>query len=76
MVACFICMLKTDFYGAAKYNILSIPLFFGVVVYCFLCFADVIFKKDYIFILEKYMSKKYMYPIYGIIIVVSYAINF
>ena len=71
----FFSILRLDFHEAADHNILSVPLFFSIAGYCFLCLADVIFDKKYIFILESYMAKKYMYPIYFLILIISYVIN-
>jgi len=70
------CILHMDFHGAVRHNILSIPLFFGIIFYCSLCFFDVLFNRDCICILESRISEKYMYPLYFTIITISYIINF
>lgn len=71
----FISILNLDFITAFKYNVLSVPLFISIALY-FICFLiDIIFDKDYIYLIEKQLSKKYMYLIYIIILIFATILN-
>ncbi len=67
--------MKLDFYAAVKYNVLSVPLFLGISVYSILAVIDVVYDKNLIAVVEKQLSKKYMYAVYAVIVVISYTIN-
>lgn len=67
----FLAILSFNFQSAFQQNVLSIPLFFSVLIYTACAIADVIFGKNYIYIIEKQLSKKYMYPLYILILIVS-----
>lgn len=71
----FIAIMKLDFYAAVKYNVLSVPLFLGISVYSILAVIDVVYDKNLIAVVEKQLSKKYMYAVYAVIVVISYTIN-
>lgn len=71
----FICILELDFIKAIEYNVMSIPLFVGIFLYTALVFADIIFSKDYILKLEKILSKKYMFAVYIIVLIISTLLN-
>lgn len=71
----FISILNFDFKTAYEYNVLSIPLFTGIVLYCIFAVLDVLFDKNYIFCIEKQLSKKYMYAIYVAVLIVSTILN-
>lgn len=71
----FICILELDFKKATQYNILSIPLFIGISLYMMLVFVDIIFSKDYVTLLEKILSKKYMLAVYISILIISTFLN-
>lgn len=75
MTRAFISIISFDYISAIKYNVLSIPLFVGIFLYCFILFIDIIFAKDIIKSVEKQLSKKYMYIIYTIILIIGTAIN-
>lgn len=63
----FISILKLDFFAAANYNLLSIPLFFCMVFYCALLIIDILLGREYIIKFEKMLSKKYMFPFYFVL---------
>ena len=71
----FIAVLNLDPVSALQFNVLSIPLFFSIFMYCLLAIIDFIFNKDTIYIIEKQLSKKYMYPIYVIILITVTVLN-
>ena len=71
----FMSILQLDFRSAVKYNILSLPLFIGIGIYCICAILDVIFDKQSIFIIEKFLSRKYMWLIYIIILAVATVSN-
>lgn len=71
----FIAILSLNFESAYQYNVLSIPVFFSIFLYCLLAIIDIIFNKDYIFILENQLSKKYMFPIYTVILFTATILN-
>ena len=71
----FIAILHLDFKLAFHYNVMSIPLFVGISSYCILCFVDIIFNKEYIIKIENQLTKKYMYIIYVIILIVASILN-
>lgn len=60
----FMCILKLDIFGALKYNLMSLPLFICIVVYCILTIYDICFQATVTEKIEKILSKKYMYPLY------------
>lgn len=67
----FISILNLDFKAAYKLNVLSIPLFIGIALYSVISLTDIIFDKNYIFIIEKQLSKKYMFLIYAMILILT-----
>ena len=71
----FISILHFDFKSAFGYNVLSIPLFIGIALYSVFSIIDVFSDKNYIFNLERQLSKKYMYPIYAVILIISTILN-
>lgn len=75
MTRAFASILKMDFLTAVKYNVLSIPLFIFILLYCVLAIIDFLLEKSFIEIIEIQLSKKYMFIIYAILLVGSYIIN-
>ena len=71
----FISILNIDFKTAFEYNVLSIPLFISIVLYFICSLIDVIFDKNYIYVIEKQLSKKYMYLVYIIILIAATILN-
>ncbi len=71
----FLEILRLDFKMAYEYNVLSIPLFFGIAVYCTLTVIDIFFNNDFILKIEKQLSKKYMFLIYAVILIVASILN-
>ena len=72
----FIAILKHDFSSAMDYNILSIPLFLGIVLYICFIVIDILFSKNFTEKLELFMSKKFMFPIYIIVLLFSAIFNY
>lgn len=64
MTSGFMAILRGDFITAFQCNVLSVPLFIGIALYCIFSVTDIVFKKDYIFRIETQLSKKYMFLIY------------
>ncbi len=75
MTRAFISILSLDFISAIKYNVLSIPLFICIVIYCLFLAFDIIFGKQTVNIIEKQLAKKYMYILYFLILISSAVIN-
>ena len=75
MTRAFISILQLDFISAVNYNILSVPLFFGIVTYCIFLLIDILFDRKLVIAAEQFLSKKYMYIIYFCILIISAAIN-
>lgn len=75
MTRAFICILKFDFADALKLNVLSIPLFAGITIYVILLLTDILSGKNYLEIAEKFLSKKYMYPVYITVLCIGYYFN-
>ncbi len=75
MTRAFISILQLDFISAVNYNLLSIRLFIGIVTYCLFLLTDIIFDKKLIVIIEKILSKRYMYIIYFSVLILSAVIS-
>ena len=71
----FISILHLDIKSAFSYNVMSLPLFVCISIYCILCVVDIVFEKKYINKIEKQLSKKYMYIVYVFILLVSAILN-
>ncbi len=71
----FISILQLDFNSAGKYNVLAIPLFVSISVYSICAIVDIIFDKESVFIIEKFLSRKYMYLIYITILIAATIFN-
>ena len=71
----FICILQLDFISAIKYNVLSMPLFLGIVIYFFIFVSDILLSKNNIEKVYIFLSKKYMYIVYLLILVLSAYFN-
>lgn len=71
----FISVLNFDFKSALKYNVLSVPLFICTALYFAFAAADIVFGKNYIYSIEKQLAKKYMFPIYFMILILSAVLN-
>lgn len=71
----FIAILKFDFASAFRYNILSIPIFLGIVIYTVLCITDIVFQKNNIEKVEKVCMKKISIVFFLIVAIVSMIIN-
>lgn len=75
MTRAFISILSFDYISALKYNVLSLPLFICISLYNIILLFDIIFAKNMIKRIEKQLSKKYMYIIYTIVLIVGAVIN-
>lgn len=65
MTRAFISILQLDFISAVNYNLLSIPLFIGIVTYCLFLLTDIIFdKKHYCHYRKNPFKKIYVYYIF------------
>ena len=71
----FISILNLDLKAAFEHNVLSIPLFLSIVLYFIFSLIDFFFDKCYVFIIEKQLSKKYMYLVYTIILIIVTILN-
>lgn len=71
MTRAFICILQLDFITACNYNVFSIPVFTGIGLYCVLLTVDILYGKETTIAFERVLSKKYMYPIYFLLFVIS-----
>ena len=71
----FISILNLDFITAFEYNVLSIPLFVAIFLYCIFSLIDFFLNKDYVYIIEKQLSKKYMYLVYITILIMATVLN-
>ena len=67
MTRAFISILQFNFNDALNYNMMSIPLFLGIVFYNMLLLMDIFFGKEFVTKLEKILAKKYMYTVYFIL---------
>ena len=71
----FISILELDILSAFKYNVLSVPLFIAIAVYSVFALLDIFTNKDFICKIEKFLSRKYMFIIYLIILIISTGLN-
>ena len=71
----FICILELKFLEAIRYNVLSIPLFIGIMLYsAALCF-DIVLGSSHIQKIDRFLSQKPMYGIYFLILLLSAFFN-
>ncbi len=75
MTRAFIAILCLNFKTAFEYNVMSIPLFIAITVYAIFALADILLNKEFIVVIEKQLSKKYMYIIYFFILSISALLN-
>ena len=71
----FICILKLEFLSAMEYNVLSIPLFFSIVIYLLIYSIDILFGKNRVSKIENILSKKFMFVLYIVILLFSSYFN-
>lgn len=71
----FMAILMFDLKKAYQYNVLSVPLFMGIAFYSAFAVIDVILNKNYILKIEKQLSKKYMFLVYAVILIVATFLN-
>lgn len=71
----FICILELDFKKAVNYNVLSIPLFIAIFLYAIFSVIDIIFSKEFINKIDDFLSRKYMFAVYVVILILSTFLN-
>ena len=71
----FVSILHFDFRSAIKYNILSVPLFFAIALYCAFAVIDFLWDKNFIKIVEKQLAKRYMFFVYLFVLLISALFN-
>lgn len=71
----FISVLNLDFKTAFEYNVLSIPLFVSIALYFVFSLIDYIFDKNFVYVIEKQLAKKYMYLVYIIVLIIATILN-
>lgn len=71
----FICILELDFKKAIEYNVLSIPLFISIFLYTTFSIIDIVFSKEFINKTDDFLSKKYMFVVYIVILILSTILN-
>ena len=76
MTRAFISLLCFDVFNAVKCNILSIPLFLGIVLYCAFLVVDILFGRECVSMFEGILRRKYMYPVYLVLFLLAIIINF
>ena len=69
------CILRLDFASAIHHHVLSIPLFFGALVYLLIFGFDIFFSKNNAEKIERFLAKKYMYLVYVFILFLSVCYN-
>lgn len=75
MTRAFISLFCFDFFKAVEYNILSIPLFLGIILYCVLLAVDILLGRELVSAFEGILCRKYMYPVYLVLFLMSVIIN-
>ena len=75
MTRAFLAILQMDFRQAISYNILSIPLFAGILIYSLCAIIDRIFHRTTVEHIERQMAKPYMFFIYAILFVLVIVSN-
>lgn len=71
----FICILALDFRAATMYNVMSIPLFLAIAVYMALLCLDILFSTEHLAALERFLSRRYMFVFYLMILIASAYLN-
>lgn len=71
----FIAIIKLDFHTATSYNVLSLPIFIGIVLYVLLLVIDILFHKKTVEKLEVFMKKKFMILVYIMMLIFSTILN-
>ena len=75
MTRAFVAILRGDFFSAVRYNILSVPLFIGIALYCVFSITDILFRRDFVWKIENQLSKKYMFLVYIPLLVIVTILN-
>ena len=72
----FVAILQLDFRMAFRYNVLSVPLFFGILLYAFFCMIDILFNCNWIDKIELQCRKPYMIIFFFIVFLLSTYLNY
>lgn len=68
-----IAIIHLDFLSAFNYNILSIPMFFSIILLCILFLIYLVFKKEYIYNFIEFFLHNYIFII--ILLILSWGVN-
>ena len=68
----FFAILRLDFVGAFRWNILSVPLFFVITLFPLVCLSDLFLRTTLVTKIQRFISKK---PIW-ISLIVIFLLNF
>lgn len=71
----FLAILRLDIHSAIEYNIMSVPIFVGIAAYSLLAVIDVVFRKDFVYLIEKQLGKRYMFIFYALLLIISTVYN-
>ena len=71
----FMSILAFDFKSSIEYNVLSLPLLFGIVAYISVIIFDILLSKNNVEKVDRFLSRKYMLVVYLIILFLSAYIN-
>ena len=71
----FIAILHFEFLKSFQYHVLALPLFVCIIFYSTLCIVDILFEKEYLYIVEQYLAKPVMYVIYISILMIAMILN-
>ena len=71
----FMSILAFDFKSAVEYNVLSLPLFFGIIAYISVIISDILLSKNNIKKVDRLLSRKYMFIVYLIILIFKYCVS-
>lgn len=72
----FIEIIHLNFGRAFELNPLSIPLFFAIALYCFVFAMDLVFDRNCLEKIEKYMMKKHMLVLYFALLIFAASIKY
>lgn len=72
----FIEILSFNFARATQFNVLSIPLFCGILIYAIICVSDILLERNDLEKISQFSKKKFMFAVYLIIFVVSAYFNY
>ena len=71
----FLAILRFDFKAALYHNVLSLPLFIGIVIYAVLCITDILLNRNDLEKAEQYCKKKHMLILLLCVFILSIFLN-